>query len=372
MRLLSVWALFLLQADHYAEGMKALEARDYPAAIAAFEKAAAADEKDFASQFHLGLAHSLVKNDDKAILHYQKALELKPDLYEAKVNLSVLYLDTGKAAAAIPVLKSALETKSKEFRPNYYLAVAYLRAGQLDDAEAQLKVTRQLDPASADVKSSYLELAAQYEKAKQLPKAVAIYQEFPDVPGARERVGELMLESGKTEDAIPQLDAAVKQSPTAANRFALATAYLRAKQTEKATQMMDQAVAADPNNAELRIAYGGLLRDQRNFQGAAQQFWAATKLKADSRDGWSGLATMLLSLENYPQAIAAFDKLESLGDPNPGLHFLRALAYDKTKNYKPALASYERFLEVAGGKFPDEEFKARQRIKVIKKELSRR
>jgi hypothetical protein len=40
--------------------------------------------------------------------------------------------------------------------------------------------------------------------------------------------------------------------------------------------------------------------------------------------------------------------------------------------YEPALQSYERFLASSEGKYPDEEFKARQRVRVIKKELSKR
>jgi tetratricopeptide (TPR) repeat protein len=135
---------------------------------------------------------------------------------------------------------------------------------------------------------------------------------------------------------------------------------------------MENAVAADQNNAELRIAYAGLLRDQRNFQGAAQHFWKAAQIKPDSRDAWSGLATMLLSLENYTQALAAFDRLEALGNPNPGMYFLKAIALDKMKMHKPAIEAYRRFLDSSAGKHPDEEFKARQRIKVIEKELSRR
>jgi hypothetical protein len=33
--------------------------------------------------------------------------------------------------------------------------------------------------------------------------------------------------------------------------------------------------------------------------------------------------------------------------------------------YKPAAANYKLFLEVAGGKFPDQEFQARHRLKAI-------
>ena len=45
---------------------------------------------------------------------------------------------------------------------------------------------------------------------------------------------------------------------------------------------------------------------------------------------------------------------------------------DGNENYKEALAAYERFLALSNGQNADEEFKARQRSRIIKKELSKR
>jgi Tfp pilus assembly protein PilF len=388
--------------DPQEEGLKALDARQYPAAIAAFEKAVAADPRDYAAHFHLGLARSMAGQNAEAAAAYRKALELKPGLYEAQLNLGVVLISLNQAAEAAAILKQAVAQKPKEFRPNYYSAEAQLAAGDAAGAEASFRAALEADPKSPEAAAGLgralvrqnksaeaaeklraagdtaglLELAAQYEKNGQASEAIAIYQPFaasnPKDPAVRERLGVLLMNSGKPGDAIPHLEAAVQLSPTAANRFALATAYLRDHQPEKATATLNEAIAADPKNPELYLASAGLYRDQKNFKVAAEQFWRVTQMKPDSKEAWSGLATMLLSLESYPQAIAAFDKLESLGDVTPGLYFLRALAFDKTQNYKPAQANYQKFLAVSGNKFPDEEFKARQRLKVIEKELARR
>ena len=395
----SVPALLLfLQADPEAEGLKALEAKQYPAAITAFEKALAADPKDYGAHFNIALAYSMSGDNPKAAESYRKTLELKPGLYEAELNLGVVLLNLKRPSEALAVLQPALDKKPKEFRPNYYMAEALFASGDYPKAEQQFRATLEIDAKSTDVQAGLgrslarqgklkeaepilrgagdsdglLELAGLYEKAKDAVAAIAIYKDFPDNPAVRERMGQLMLESGQASEAIPQLEEAVKRSPTAANRYALATAYLRAKQTEKAAAMMEQAIAAEPANAELRIAHGGMLRDQKNFQAAAQQFWKAAQLKPDSKEAWSGVATMLMSLENYPQSLAAFDKLEALGDPNPGIYFFKALALDKTKQYLPAKENYQKFLALSENKHPDEEFKARQRIKVIDKELAKR
>lgn len=398
MRAVLFLLFFFLQTDYQEEGLKALEAKQYPAAIAAFERAIAADAKDYGAHFHLGLAQSMAGNAAAAIKAYKETLALKPGLYEAELNLGVVLIDAKQTAEAVAVLRAAVEKKPGEFRPNYYFGEALLAANQFAEAEPVFRKAVEIDANSVPAKAGLgrtlarqgklndaepllrqagdadglLELASYYEKAKDFTSAIAIYRAAPQTPAIVERLGNLLIESGKAEDAIPALEAAVKQSPTPANRYALATAYLRAKRTDRATAMMEQALAAEPNNTELRLAYAGLLRDQKNFASAAKQFWQVTQHKADSREGWNGLATMLLSLENYPQAVAAFDRIVALGDPNPGIYFLRALAYDKTKTYEAAMADYEKFLSLSQNKYPDEEFKARQRIKVIKKELSRR
>ena len=389
--------LFFFQ-DPTAEGIQALEQRRYSAAVAAFEKAVAADGKDYSAHFHLALAQSLNGNLATAVTEYEKTLELKPGLYEAELNLGILLVDLKKPADAVAHLDRAVRQKPKEFRPVYSLAEALLAAGQLDRAESQFRDACEIDPKSGPAKAGLartllragklkeaepllreagdadglLELASQFEKAKDLNAAMAIYQNFLGQPAVSERLGELLIEAGRPEDAIAPLESAVKQAPTAANRYALATAYLRAKRIEQAGVMMQQALAAEPRNVELRLAYAGLLRDEHKFQEAAREFHAVTQLKPDSREAWSGLATMLLSLENHPQAIAAFDRLEALGNPNPGIYFFRALANDRSKQLKPALADYQKFLEMSQNKNPDEEFKARQRIRVIQKELSKR
>ena len=49
----------------------------------------------------------------------------------------------------------------------------------------------------------------------------------------------------------------------------------------------------------------------------------------------------------------------------PMSFFMRASAYDHLRDYKNAAANYHRFLEVADGKFPDQEWQARHRLIAI-------
>ena len=164
----------------------------------------------------------------------------------------------------------------------------------------------------------------------------------------------------------------MSKSPTPANQAALATAYLKNQQPDKAFPLITQLLKAQPNDYDLRMVYGRMLRDQRKFPEAAQEFFRAAQIKPDSAESWSELAGVLVVAENYPSALGALDKLAALHAEKPGHVYLRAIVLDKTKQLKPALENYQRFLVMSQGQNPNEEFKARQRARIIQRELSKR
>jgi tetratricopeptide (TPR) repeat protein len=226
-----------------------------------------------------------------------------------------------------------------------------------------------LEPAYND---ALLELADLYESEKKTAEAIALYSKFPENAAAQERAGEILLSAGHQAEAIPHLENAVRLSPTSANRLALATAYLGNKEREKGVAVLNQALTADPKNYDLRMLAGRLLRDQKQYPNAVSQFLQAISLKPDSTEAWGEVVTSCMLSDNYPQALAALDKLKALaGETTPHL-YLRAIMLDKLKQLQPALDYYQRFLAAAQGKYPDEEFKSRQRARIIQRELSKK
>jgi tetratricopeptide (TPR) repeat protein len=386
-----------------SEGLRALEQKDYPAAIAALEKAVNADPKDFAVRFNLALAYSLTDRDREAIGEYRKTLEIKPDLYEANLNLGILLLRNKQANAAVEVLRRASTAKPSEARPALYLADALFNAGEYVEAgsayEAVLKLdeksagaelglarvkTREGDVAGAAAhfenaarlepayQDALLELADLYEANKKTQEAASIYARFPDNPAAQERAGEILLADGKAAEAIPHLEFAVQSSPTSANRLALATAFFATKDVEKGVTTLNQALTADPKNFAARMLAGRVLRDHKRYADAAAHFLEAASIQPEAREPWGELATISVLAENFPQAIAALDRVKALGGETTSHLYLRAIILDRMKQYQPALENYQRFLSAAAGKFPEEEFKSRQRVRIIQKELSKR
>jgi len=395
--------LFFQAANPGTDGMKALDEGKYEAAAEAFTKVIAADPSDYTAHFNLALAYSFLQQDDRGIAEYRKTLELHPGLYQAQLNLGILLLRQKKPVDARPLLEAAAAQKPAEYRPRFYLAEAELgtgdavkaetdyrtaleangksagaqlglahalaQQGKLAEAAPHFRQAAELDPNYRD---SLLELAALYEKAGQPGDAIDIYRQFPDSAAAQERLGELLLESKQYADAIPRLQDAYAKSPTQANRIGLAEAFLFNHDLEKALPLLEKSVAEEPANYDLRMMFARALRDHKQFPAAAEQFQAALKAKPDAGPLWNELGSVLYLAEDYPAALAAFDRGRQLGENTAGNAFLRAIILDKLRQLKPALEAYQQFLSMSEGKNPDQEWQARQRVRIIQKELDKR
>ncbi len=401
-----MWILYLAllaqSANLLDDGNKALDAKQYDRALELFGQAAAADPKDYAAHFQLALTYSLLGRDGDAIPQYKTTLELHPGVYEAELNLGLSLMRTNHPAEAAEQFRAAAEQRPKEFRPALGLAQALYNTDRFPEAEAAYQKAVALDSRSAAAESGlamslirqkraddaaphvqqafvldrsyragFISLAELYESTGRSAEAVTLYRLFPDNPEALERLGVLLAASGNLAEAIPALETVVEKMPTEARRMALAQAYLQNKQLDKAQALLQPAVQAAPNDFDLRMSYGRVLRDQRKFSEAATEFSTAARLKPASVTAWNELASALVIAEDYPQALAAFDHIRALNAEIPGNYFFRALAHDHLHQRPEALENYTKFLATSEGKFPDQEFQARQRSRLLEKELRR-
>jgi Tfp pilus assembly protein PilF len=371
--------LFLLQTPDYdAEGNKALEEGRYQAAADSFTKAIAADPQDYYAHFNLAMAYSYLHRDDEGMAEYRKTLEIKPGLYEAELNGGILLLRQQNPADALPLLEDAATQKPKEYGPHFYLAEAQLQTGLADKAAGNYSLAAELNPQSAAAELGWgralalqgkldqaaphfrqaiqrdpryhdalLSLAALYEENKQIAEALAIYREFPEDAAVQEHAGNLLLQSQKYAEAVPQLEQAYLKSPTQANRKALAAAYLQNQQLDKALPLLEKAVAEEPAGYDLRIGYAHALRDRKQYAAAAAQFQEAAKLKPAEAKTWTELGGMLYMAGDHPGSLDALAQARQLGDNTPGNWFLTAIMLDAVHQLKPALEAYQRFLALS-------------------------
>jgi predicted Zn-dependent protease len=117
----------------------------------------------------------------------------------------------------------------------------------------------------------------------------------------------------------------------------------------------------------LLIAHGQNLIRQLQFAPAYAVFDKATQADPSDADGWSGLA-FAASRTNRPDiTLHALTERSKFLPEVPSTYFLWATAYDSLHQRVQAAAYYHHFLDASAGKFPDQEWQARQRLNLLEK-----
>ena len=353
--------------------------------------------------FDLGFAQSHQGKTADAIAAYKKATQLDPKWFEAQQNLGFALAKSGDLNAAASALKIAVTLKpivgghqalaaawlslaqvTEESQPQESFA-AYQKAAELDPAnsDAQLGIARMAERSgnAAGAEQQYLKLAAAgnndsierliglYLKQKRFSDAETWLHKYlaanPQNAAAQLQLGKLQAAEGKTQEAIATLEPLYKASPDPKVARDLANLYLETKQYPAATDLLRPLIAQNPNDAQLHLDYGTALMHQLNYPEAQTVLLKAVQLNPNLVQAYSDLAYAAEQNKNYQLTIRALDARAKIQPETPGTLFLRATAYDNLRLYKPAAENYKLFLKTAGGKYPDQEFQARHRLKAI-------
>jgi tetratricopeptide (TPR) repeat protein len=128
----------------------------------------------------LGLVALNKKNYKDAIPEFKKAVELDPELYEARLNLAAVSLRFRDYATAEDHFKAVVAAQPRNYEAVIGLGVAQRGARKYEEAEQQYLAAQKIDPSRAD---SYFNLGLLYQEYKgserpTLEKAQGYYREF--------------------------------------------------------------------------------------------------------------------------------------------------------------------------------------------------
>ncbi len=383
----------------------AIEKKDYATAEPLLKKVVAADPVNYQAWFDLGFVYNGLGNTQESIAAYRKSVAAKPDVFESNLNLGLMLAKTGQPDAE-QFLRAATELKptanQDEGRTRAWVSLAhvvesskpeeaieaYKQAATLDpkdpephlsagpllekenrfaDAEQEYKEALAIDPASSDALTG---LANIYMRGHRLADAEGILRQLvalhPNDSNAHMQLGRTLAAIGKNDDAIGELQAAAKLAPADPGvQRDLAELYVAGKKYDLAEAQYRSLLAANANDAELHHGLGVAFLNQRKFPEAQQELLIAVKLKPDFGAAYGDLAVAASENKNYQLAIKAADARARFLPEIPVSYFLRASAYDHLRAYKQASENYHKFLELANGQYPDQEWQARHRLIAI-------
>jgi tetratricopeptide (TPR) repeat protein len=392
-------------APELARAEAAIEKNDYATAELLLQKVVAAEPKNYQAWFDLGFVDNALGKTADAIAAYRKSVAAKPDVFESNLNLGLMLAKTGQPDAeqflraattliptanpeegrtrawlslahlrekdkpdeAITAYQKAAALQPKNPEPHLSAGLLLEKQNRFADAEEEYKQALALDPASSDAMTG---LANLYMRGHRFSDAEAILRKLvassPNDAAAHTQLGRMLAADGQNDDAIAELERALKLAPgDAAAQRDLADVLANAQKYPEAEAQYRALLAAQPNDAELHLGLGQALMKERKFPEAQNELITAITLKRDLGPAYGDLAVVASENKNYMLTIKALDDRAKLLPEIPVSFFLRATAYDHLREYKLAAENYHRFLQVADGKFPDQEWQARHRLMAI-------
>ncbi len=381
----------MLQKQQYSQAEEKLQAQ------------ATSQAKNPQFWFDLGYAQSHQGKTQDAVAAYRKAVELAPDWFEANLNLGVDLARSGHSAAALPILKHAVELKptssgqqalsrawlslaqaSEESDPKS-AAAAYDKAAELNPADTEIiaragtLLQKSGDPAGAEQHYRRAAEAGNAGGMAQLIDLLIAQKRYADADAwlrkyaiqnrqdarARVQLGRLLAAEGKTSEAIATLQPLSGPGASPATNRTLAELYLDNKQYAEAAPLLQEALEKNQADPQLHMDLGLALLHQLKYAEAEGELIKAIQLQPGLTEAYFDLAYAAQQNKHYELSIRVLDARAKLQPETPGTYWLRATSYDNLHAFKPAAENYKLFLAASGGKSPDQEFQARHRLKAI-------
>jgi Flp pilus assembly protein TadD len=389
-----------------AQAEDAIQKNDFTGAETLLKKAIDKDPKNYQAWFDLGFVLNRLGRVEDSIHAYRQSVAAKPEVFETNLNLGLMlvrfnspeaerylraatglkptdHVEEGQARAwlalahllenskpedALAAYRKASELTPKDTEPHLSAGLLQERQKEFSAAEAEYKQVLAVDPHSSEAAIGLTNL---YMKSGRLGEAEPLLRrlatERPDDAGIHLQLGRVLAAQSKKDDAITEIQTALKLAPADSDaQREIADLYSSAGKNDLAENTYRALVTTQPKDPELHRGLGQALLRQKKFPEAQQEFLTALRLKRDSPDVYVDLAFAASENKNYELTIRALNGRTLLNAELPAIcFFLRASAYDHLRDYKQAAVDYHHFLDVANGKYPDQEWQATHRLIAI-------
>lgn len=251
---LKAYGQLLIKMNEFAQAAEYLER-----ALASYGQGRAEERLEL--QLQLAQAYRKLGRWEEARQRLEGVLEADPKHFGAQRELGMLALEQGDYPSAISFLEVALQGAPLEEGAELQamLGKAYLGKGDLEQAERM------------------------FRKALEAPS--------PPAEAYRE-LGELSQKRGEVEQALSYYRKGLEQ----VGRW------------EERERLAKRILELIPDDVETRFALAELYQNRRHYEGAIEQYRAILELQPNSLPAWRSLGEAYLGLQQYAEAVLAFQQ----------------------------------------------------------------
>jgi tetratricopeptide (TPR) repeat protein len=263
-----------------------------------------------------------------------EALKISPETTEDTLLAAKIAENSREYAAAETAYRRVLAKDAGSAEASAGLAHVLIAEKKYPEAEALLRTALEKMPDDAPLTAQLAAVLVAQDKGEALPVVEKLHEAHPDDAAITRMLAQILAEAGDYAGS---------------------------------DHLYLGLLKASPKDPALLIAHGQNLIRQLQFAPAYAVFDKATQADPSDADGWSGLA-FAASRTNRPDiTLHALTERSKFLPEVPSTYFLWATAYDSLHQRVQAAAYYHHFLDASAGKFPDQEWQARQRLNLLEK-----
>ncbi len=285
----------------------------------------------------------------ESIESYKKALELEPGSAVILERLAEIYAKSQHIRDAVVQAQEALKIDPDNVDAHRLLARIYVRTlGDMSAGEVQqANLTKAVEQFEAILKTepddtySLLWLARLYRFENQHGDAEKVLRRIlahdSDNGPALEQLSQLLIDQGRSQEAIDLLTHAAGDSASPDIYDLLGDAYSQAKDFPKAEGAYRQAVIGDPDDPGHRHGLAQALMAQDKYADALEQFTKLTELEPGTSDNFLRAAQLYRRLGKFDDAETSLMRAKQLAPESLEILYNQALLYEDEGHYDDAV-----------------------------------
>jgi tetratricopeptide (TPR) repeat protein len=275
---------------------------------------------------------------------YNQILATRPDHFDSRHLLGVVFLQSGNFAEAVVQIDLALKRNRHNVHALSNRGAALKELGRLDEAMASYDRLLKTAPDYAEGHSNrgvVLHALRRYQDAlASYDHALTMRPDYVDALCSRAAT---LHELGRFEEAVASCDVALALNTNVAETHSnRANSLLALNRFEEALASCDRALALRPDYAEAHSNRGNALRELHRTEEALNAYDRAIALQPQFAEAWSNRGNTLQELRRYDEALASYDHSLRLRPDYAETHANRGNVLKELGRFDDALASYDR------------------------------
>ena len=285
----------------------------------------------------------------QAIEFYKKAYALDPESPVIGERLAEMYWESQRVSEAESEAQAILKADPNNVQTRRLLGHIYLRSlgdpgaasGQsstVAKAVNQFSEVVRLDPTDTE---SGLWLARLYRLQNDPGKAETVLQgilkDDPENEPALEQLTQLLLDEGKSSEAVGLLEGITAKAPTATLLDLLGDAYTQTKDYAKAEAAYRKAVDLDPSEVSHYRGLGQSLVSEEKYPEALKVYEKLIDLMPDDPDNYLRVAQIYRELNEYDKAEENLLKAKQYSPGSLEILYNEAMLYEAEGRFDDAI-----------------------------------